>query len=112
MKINGTARYKFALGDYQSFVQGAIIHQSGSTSALQTYINDLTGNLPHFTTFDFSLGTGMKNWHLEGYIENAFDKRGELSRQTQCTSAAVCYSDYHVYAIKPMNFGVKFGQKF
>jgi iron complex outermembrane recepter protein len=112
LKINGTARYKFELGDYQSFVQGSIIHQSGSTSALQTYINDLTGNLPHFTTFDFSVGTGMKNWHLEGYIENAFDKRGELSRQTQCTSAAVCYSDYHVYAIKPMNFGVKFGQKF
>jgi hypothetical protein len=30
----------------------------------------------------------------------------------QCTSAAICYSDYHAYPIKPMNFGVKFGQKF
>ncbi len=112
LKVNGTVRYKFDVGDYQSFVQGVVIHQSSSTSALQTVQNDLTGNLPHFTTVDFSVGTGMKDWHVEGYIENAFDKRGELSRVTQCTSAAICYSDYRVYGIKPMNFGVKFGQKF
>jgi hypothetical protein len=54
----------------------------------------------------------MKNWHLEAYIENVFDKRGELGRVTQCTSADACYADYRVYPIKPMNFGVKFGQKF
>jgi hypothetical protein len=54
----------------------------------------------------------MKNWHLEAFIENVFDKRGELARVTQCTSAPVCYSDYRVFAIKPMNFGIKFGQKF
>lgn len=112
LKVNGTARYKFDVGDYESFLQGVVIHQSGSTSNLQTLQNDLTGNLPHFTTFDFSVGTGMKDWHLEAYIENAFDKRGELGRDTQCTSAPICYSDYRVYAIKPMNFGVKFGQKF
>jgi len=112
LKLNGTARYKFDVGDYQSFVQGVIIHQSSSTSALQTYQNDLTGNLPHFTTFDLSAGTGLNNWHLEAYIENVFDKRGELARVTQCTSAAICYSDYRVYPIKPMNFGVKFGEKF
>jgi outer membrane receptor protein involved in Fe transport len=112
LKINGTARYKFDVGDYASFVQGTVIHQSSSTSALITAQNNLTGNLPHFTTFDLSAGTGMKNWHLEAYIENVFDKRGELARVTQCTSAAVCYSDYRVFAIKPMNFGLKFGQKF
>jgi iron complex outermembrane recepter protein len=112
LKINGTARYTFDVGDYKSFLQGAVIHQSSSTSALQTDLNDLTGNLPHFTTFDLSAGTGMHNWHLEAYMENVFDKRGELGRVTQCTSAAVCYSDYRVYAIKPMNFGIKFGQKF
>ena len=112
LKVNGTARYKFEVGDYQSFVQGVVIHQSSSTSALQTAQEDAIGNLPHFTTFDFSAGTGMKDWKLEAYIENAFDKRGELSRVTQCTSAAICYSDYRVFAIKPMNFGVKFGQKF
>ncbi len=45
-------------------------------------------------------------------IENAFDKRGELGRVTQCSSVDLCFSDYRVYPIKPMNFGVKFGEKF
>jgi hypothetical protein len=54
----------------------------------------------------------LKDWHLEAYVENAFDKRGELARVTQCTSADICYADYHVYPIKPMVFGVKFGEKF
>ncbi len=112
LKLNGTARYKFDVGDYKSFLQGVVIHQSSSTSNLQVSYNDATGNVPHFTTFDFSVGTGMKDWHLEAYIENAFDKRGELARVTQCTSAAICFADYRVYAIKPMNFGLKFGQKF
>jgi iron complex outermembrane receptor protein len=112
LKMNSTARYTFNVGDYKSFVQGAVNHQSSSTSELVTYQNNLTGNLPHFTTIDLSAGTAMKNWHLEAYIQNVFDKRGELARVTQCTSADVCYSDYRVYAIKPMNFGIKFGQKF
>jgi hypothetical protein len=54
----------------------------------------------------------MKNWHMEAYIENAFDKRGQLSRPTECESSANCYTSYHIYPITPMIFGVKFGQKF
>jgi iron complex outermembrane recepter protein len=69
------------------------------------------GDLPKFTTFDFSAGTGMKNWHLAAYIENAFDKRGQLGRSAECASPN-CYMEYHVYPIKPMIFGVKFGQQF
>lgn len=112
LKINGTARYKFDVAGYASFVQGSVIHQSSSTSALNVEQNELTGDTPHFTTFDLGFGTSMSNWHLEGYIENVFDKRGQLARVLECTSAAVCYSDYRVYPIKPMNFGIKFGQKF
>jgi outer membrane receptor protein involved in Fe transport len=111
LKVNGTARYKFDFGDYQNFVQGTVIHQSSATSQLDQTLNDEMGNLPHFTTFDFAVGTGMKNWQLSGYIENAFDKRGQLGRTAECASAN-CYTEYHVYPIKPMNFGVKFGQKF
>ena len=32
-------------------------------SALNVEQNALTGDTPHFTTFDFAAGTGMKNWH-------------------------------------------------
>ncbi len=111
-KVNGTARYKLDVGGFASYVQGTVIHQASATSILNVAHNDEEGNLPHFTTFDFAVGTGLDNWHLEGYVENAFDKRGQVARVTQCVSQPVCYSDYRVYPIKPMIFGVKFGQKF
>jgi outer membrane receptor protein involved in Fe transport len=111
IKANGTARYKFNVADYQSFLQGTVIHQGSSTSQLNQILNGEMGDLPHFTTFDFSVGTGKSNWNVAAYIENAFDKRGQLGRNAECASAN-CYTEYHVYPIKPMNFGVKFGQKF
>jgi iron complex outermembrane recepter protein len=111
LKLNGTARYKFNIGDYQSFVQGTVIHQGGSTSQLQQQFNELMGDLPKFTTFDFSAGTGKDNWHVAAYVENAFDKRGQLGRVAECATDN-CFTEYHVYPIKPMIFGVRFGQKF
>jgi len=112
LKGNATARYKFNVNDYESFVQGTLIHQGSSTSQLQqTGPYNLEPNLPKFTTFDFSAGTGMHAWHLEAYIENLFDKQGQLGRIAQCADA-YCYQNSRIYPIKPMNFGVKFGQKF
>lgn len=111
LKANFQARYKFNIGDYESYFQGVAVHQSSSSSQLDGSLNALMGNLPAFTTADFSVGTGKSNWHVEAYIENAFDERGQLGRTNQC-AAAYCYTHYRAYPIKPMNFGVKFGQKF
>jgi len=111
LKANGTARYRFNVGGYESFVQGAIVHQSSARSQLEDDKNTAMGDLSGFTTFDFSAGTTMSNWHIEAYIENAFDKRGELGRVAQCANN-YCFEHYRVYPIKPMNFGIKFGQKF
>jgi iron complex outermembrane receptor protein len=111
IKANATARYHFTMGDYQNFVQGVVVHQGSSTSDLDTGLNAEEGDLSGFTTFDFSAGTGRNNWKLEAFIENAFDKRGQLGRVNQCAND-YCYENYRVYPIKPMFFGVKFGQKF
>lgn len=110
-KLNGTARYKVNYAGFANYLQATIIHQASSTSQLNIAQNDEMGNLPAFTTVDFALGTGKYNWHVEGYIENAFNRQGELNRSAECTTA-YCLSAYRVYPIKPMNFGVKFGQKF
>jgi outer membrane receptor protein involved in Fe transport len=112
LKVSLTARYQFKVSDYDSYVQGTVIHQGSSTSQLQqTYPYTLEPNLEKFTTFDFATGTGMNNWHLELYVENLFDKEGVLGRIAQC-SDAYCYANSRAYPIKPMNFGIKFGQKF
>jgi iron complex outermembrane receptor protein len=113
VKANGTARYTFVAGGYKSFVQGSILHQSSTTYSLET-TRYYAGDTPSFTTVDLSAGTGLDNWHLEAFIDNLFDKRGELGKNSECNDLTYhyCLLNAHVYPVKPMQFGVKFGQKF
>jgi iron complex outermembrane recepter protein len=110
-KGNMTARYSFEFKDFNNFVQGSIIDQSATVATALVSQNANFGAIGGFNTADFSAGTGMHNWKLEAYIENAFDRRGELTRFAECF-AANCQIAYHAFPIKPMNFGVRFGQKF
>jgi len=111
LKLNATARYKFNVGAYPSFAQASMVHQGGTTYSLEPHPNELVGDTPAFTTFDLSVGTALNNWNLEAYVENVFDRRGELGRVSEC-AADYCYQNPRIYPIKPMNFGIKFGQKF
>jgi len=113
VKANGTARYAFDVGNYKSYVQGSVEHQSSTTYSLEA-TSLYAGNTPSFTTFDLSTGTGLNNWHVEAFIENLFDKRGEIGKNSECNDLLYhyCLLNAHVYPVKPMEFGVKFGQKF
>jgi iron complex outermembrane receptor protein len=113
VKANGTARYTFDVGNYKSFVQGSVQHQSSTTYSLEA-TRYYAGDTPSFTTFDVAAGTGMNNWHVEAFIENLFDKRGELGKNSECNDLLYhyCLQNAHIYPVKPMEFGVKFGQKF
>ena len=71
--------------------------------------------------FDFSAGIAKDNWALDFFVDNAFDKRGQISRFTECAEA-VCgapgvvpeYPDGQVYVVPthPRMVGVRFSQKF
>jgi iron complex outermembrane receptor protein len=111
VKANATARYKFDVVGYSSFVQGSALTRSSSSTYLKVADDQAIGDDPGFTTFDFALGTGRDNWNLQFYVENAFDKRGVLDRNPQCVVGG-CYGIARVYPAKPQLFGVKFGQKF
>jgi outer membrane receptor protein involved in Fe transport len=111
VKANATARYKFDVVGYSSFVQGSALTRSSSSTYLKVSDDKAIGDDPGFTTFDFALGTGRDNWNLQFYVENAFDKRGVLDRNPQCVVGG-CYGIARVYPAKPQLFGVKFGQKF
>jgi iron complex outermembrane recepter protein len=111
LKANAIARYQFVVNGFSSFVQGAVLHQASSSTYLNTSQNQEIGDDPGFTTVDFSVGTGKDNWKLQLYIENAFDERGVLDRNPECTIVN-CLSSARIYPIKPQLFGVKFGQKF
>lgn len=110
-KINGTARYDFMTGSLKDFVQATVNHQSGTTSYLTLAGEEAIGPTKGFTTFDFSAGTGMNNWTMSLFIQNAFDKRGILSKNGQC-APTICGQYARLYPIKPQLFGIRFGQKF
>jgi iron complex outermembrane recepter protein len=113
IKTNATARYTFDVGSYKSYVQGSLNHQSSTTYSLEA-TRYYAGDTPSFSTVDVSAGTGMNNWHLEGYIDNLFNKQGELGKNSECNDLVYhyCLINAHVYPVRPMQFGIKFGQKF
>jgi len=113
VKANGTARYTFNVGEYKSFAQVSVAHQSSTTFSLES-TSIYAGNTPSFTTVDFALGAALNNWHIEAFINNAFDKRGELGKNSECNdlTAHYCLLNAHIYPVKPMQYGIKFGQTF
>lgn len=110
-KGSATARYEFDWGDFRSFLQGSIQGQTGTRSYLTAVEAATLGPTRGFSTFDFSGGVARDDWTAEVFIQNAFDKRGQLSINTVC-APTICGAYARTYPTKPMIFGVKLGQKF
>ncbi|HUJ53118.1 MAG TPA: TonB-dependent receptor [Steroidobacteraceae bacterium] len=112
-KANGIARYQFEMGRYNSFVQGTVVYQSGTTYSLENTRN-YAGTTAAFGTFNLSAGIGLNSWTLEAYINNVFDERGQLGKNSECNDSLYhyCLLNAHVYPVAPMQFGLKFGQTF
>jgi len=113
-KFKGTTsiRYDTELaGEYAAYVQGAALYQTGATQDLNVFNNALLGNTSGFVTFDFSGGVKKDNWTFDVFIQNAFDKRGLLTRNTFC-SITFCSGSSRAFPIKPQFYGVRWGQTF
>ncbi|CAM4118527.1 TonB-dependent receptor [Novosphingobium lubricantis] len=127
-RFKGTTSIRFdtALGDADAYIQGAALYQSSATQDLNVFNNNLlvcpdianaetaagrSCATPGFVSFDFSAGVRKDNWTLDFFIQNAFDKRGELSRNTFC-SITFCSGSSRTFTIKPQFFGMRWGQKF
>ena len=129
-KFKGTTSVRFDtdIGEYAAYLQGAALYQTGATQDLNVSDNNLLtcGSLaeataktaagkscstPGFVSFDFSAGVKKDNWSLTLFLQNAFDKRGQLTKNTFC-SIAFCSGSSRTFIIKPQFFGVKFGQRF
>ena len=106
-----TVRYDTQLKDYDAYIQGAALYQTDATSDLNVSDNALFGNTPGFVSFDFSAGIRKNNWTVDLFLNNAFDKRGELSRNTFC-SIQFCSGSARTFIIRPQFFGIRVGQRF
>jgi outer membrane receptor protein involved in Fe transport len=110
-KVNGTARYNLTLGGYETYLQGSVLHQSGVRNFLGVADDEAVGDTRGFTTFDFAGGGTFGSFTIELFLQNAFDKRGILSRNTFCVPT-YCGQFARSYPIKPQIFGIRVGQRF
>lgn len=112
-KFKGTTsvRYDGDWGDKDFYVQGAALYQTGATQDLNVDQNALFGNTPGFVSFDFSAGVRTESWTLDVFLQNAFDKRGQLTKNTFC-SIDFCSGSSRTFTIKPQFFGIRWGQKY
>ncbi|MEH3106912.1 MAG: TonB-dependent receptor [Sphingomonas fennica] len=111
LKLQGSARYDRQIGAFDAYLQGVIFYQSSSTSNLDTFKNGLLGNTPGFASMDFSIGARRGGMTYELFLQNAFDRRGQLSKNTFC-SIEYCADSSRTFPIKPQFFGARVAQRF
>jgi len=109
-KMNAIARYAFKAGSYDAFAQAAVVYQSDAIPTLTVADAEIIGTQPSYTTGDLAFGVGRGNWTAELFVENVTDELGEVTRYPPC-AASVCTAPL-VVTIRPLTFGLKFGQRF
>ncbi|KUR77758.1 TonB-dependent receptor [Novosphingobium sp. FSW06-99] len=106
-----SVRYDTEVGDYKAYIQGAMLYQTGATQNLNTYLDSLLGDTPGFASVDFSVGANKGPYHVELFIQNAFNELGQLTKNTFC-SIQECSNSARTFTIKPQFFGIKFAYNY
>lgn len=104
------ARYERSIGGYDTHVQVAAVGQSDVVPVLQVAYAQPLGNQPGYVTGDLTAGIARGRWHLEGFVQNMFDHRGEALRTSLCLPALCLVRN--IAPIAPRLVGVEFGQQF
>lgn len=112
-KFKGTTsvRFDMGMGEADAYIQGAALYQTGATQDLNVDQNALYGNTPGFVSFDFSAGIKKDSWTFDVFLQNAFDERGQLTRNTFC-SIDFCSGSTRTFIIRPQFFGLRWGQRY
>ncbi len=106
-----TARYEMPVAGGKGFIQSVLSHQGGTRSALLDDEAAALGGTRAFSSVDFAAGINWENWRFEAFLQNAFDKRGELGIGTFC-AVAFCAPYSRIYPNQPQQFGIKVGYDF
>ena len=109
-KANTVARYGFELDGWDAHLQAAIVYQTQTAPALKTQDQQLIGKQPAYALIDLSAGIEKNGMSVRLLVNNAADRRAQLSRFEQCT-VNVCLQPYVIPA-QPRTVAIAFGQKF
>ena len=110
-KGNLVARYHFEMGGFDSYIQGAFVHQGDRDSDLDQQANAIIGTLPAFTTLDLAAGIARDTWSLDLFVSNATGADEPLLYSAQCV-AETCGSQVYAHRIKPRTIGLQYRMDF
>jgi len=119
-KGNAVARYEFPLAAFNGHVQFALNHIGSRRNDLRPAQNVIKGNLPAYTTADFSVGIRDDKWRIDLFATNLFDTNGVVGTGVQCLET-VCGDPDNVTAtggafydtvIRPRLIGLKVSRDF
>ena len=91
-------------------VVNAVRPRSGKVD-LRKVAAETYGDLAAYTLVDLSVGYKRNNWSVDLFLKNAFDKRAELARFTEC-KVGTCGDEPYTVVSQPRTFGVRFSQEF
>lgn len=120
-KGNLLTRYEFPMGSWDGHIQFNVNRTSGRRSDLRPAQNRIKGNLPGYTTADFSVGMKNDAWKVEAYATNLFDTRGVVNTGVQCvetvcgtgvTASTPTGGAFYDVLIKPRIIGLKVTRDF
>ena len=86
------------------------MYEGARWADLRTVQREILGKISSYTLVDLSAGMKKGPYHLELYINNAFDAKGELDRSVE----ALIELNPTIYSTpsRPRTIGIKFGQSF
>jgi len=110
-KVNGNARYEWALGTGTAHLQANWTHSSSASSALRIGVStaDMPPLLHSYNLVDLAAGYAWGNVTAELFGQNIFDKRAELSSNQEC---GACSQRSYYYVATPRTIGIRLGYKF
>ena len=111
-KGNLVARYHFPMGSFDSYVQGAVVHQGKRDSRLARPKNDIMGVLPAYTTVDLAAGIGKDDWSLDLFISNATGEDAPLFLTSECIPSNCGENQRYGVRIRPMTISARFSKDF
>ena len=110
-KGNLTARYNFGAWGHEAYLQGSVFFEGRRKSDLRTVTNTILGEMPGYGTIDLSAGFKHNQWSFDFYVNNAFDRRGQVSRYAEC-SESICADQIYVVPTLPRMIGMRVTRDF
>jgi len=110
-KGNLNARYEWAMGDWQPYLQGNLSWQTDSLNDLRTADRAITGTRSGYQIVDLAAGAKKDVWTFELFAQNVFDAAPDLYRYAQC-AVQVCGGKLYTYTFEPRTVGFRVGRRF